>query len=45
MAKPMAMLIIAIFVTEAVKDCVPVSDILWDINLDIFTCKTDLKQI
>jgi hypothetical protein len=31
MAKPMAMLIIAIFVTEAVKDCDPVSDILLEI--------------
>jgi len=39
------MLIMAIFVTDAVKDCVPVSEILLDINLDIFTGQTDLKQI
>jgi hypothetical protein len=31
MARPMAMLIIAIFVTEAVKDCDPVSDIFLEI--------------
>jgi hypothetical protein len=31
MAKPMAMLIIAIFVTEAVNDCDPVAEIFLDI--------------